>query len=201
MVNSACFDNVSQLPGERPFHIDTLAGLKQPGFDALAGAWLGQRGDAPAPDADTFDLLEIGQHLENATCIHVKDDKRATYKFVGPAICERLQTDPTGEDFAETLKHLPFDAMAAVWTGLSVPAGLHTIYRITYSSGKHTENQALYLPLISKSGGDNHLLSMQATGTTIRYKTGNPTSSVIKQTVAANWVDVGSGTPSTPLSR
>ncbi|WOF74996.1 PAS domain-containing protein [Parvibaculaceae bacterium PLY_AMNH_Bact1] len=201
MVNSARFDSVPHFLGERPFDIGSLATLKQPGFDALARAWLRQRGDAPAPDADTFDLLEIGQHLENATCINVKDDKRATYRFVGPAICERLQTDPTGKDFAESLKHLPFDAMSAVWMGLSVPAGLHTIYRITYSSGKHTENQSLYLPLISKSGGDNHLWSMQAMGTTIRYKTGNPTSSVIKQTVAANWVDVGSGTPSTPLSR
>lgn len=201
MVYSASFDNASQSPGERLFNIDTIATLNQPGFDALAKAWLHQRGDASAPDADTFDLLEIGQHLENAMCIQINGNNRAIYKFVGPAICERLQTDPTGEDFAESLKHLPFDAMAAVRMGLSMPVGLHTIYRITYGSGKHTENQSLYLPLISASGGDHHLLSMQAMGTTIHYETGDPASSVVKQTVAANWVDVGSGSPSPPLSR
>jgi len=190
---------MNQPISTQPSNLEELLALNQPPVDAMVNAWLRQRGTGLTPDADTFDLVEIGQHLENAVRLCVEKEDTIIFRFVGPAVCGRLQSDPTGTNFLEQMGHLPFDGAATVQAGLSKPAGFHVVYRITYKSGRHAENQALYLPLISRSSGCDHLLGMQTAGTTLGYERETPTSISDRKLVTACWVDLGAGVPAISL--
>lgn len=183
----------------QPSNLEELLALNQPTVNAMLNAWLRQRGTAVTPDADTFDLVEIGQHLENAVRLCVENKDTVTFRFVGPAVCDRLQSDPTGTNFLDQMGHMPFDGAATLHAGLAAPAGFHVVYRITYKSGRHAENQALYLPLISRTGACDHLLGMQTAGITLGYERENPAAISGRKLVTACWVDLGAGVPAMPL--
>jgi len=170
-----------------------------PGFAALVNAWTSQRSTALAPDADTFDLIEIARYLEEAVRLSVNGTDAAIFKFVGPAVCARLQGDPTGTNLFDYIRHLPIDAAGIIRQAFATPAGIYIVFEITYKSGRLARNRGLYLPLLSTTKGDNHLMGMQATGSTVKYDTASSTTVIATRLVQASWVDVGAGVPTIPL--
>jgi PAS domain len=199
MSSLDALESILQRTDRQVLHLDALCTPDQPGFTALANAWTGQRGTSLTPDADTFDLIEIGQCLENAVRLSVDDQKTATFRFVGPAVCARLQGDPTGLNLFDFIDHLPLDGPAILQSALETPAGLHVVYEMAYKSGRRTKNRGLYLPLLSKNNRCAQVFGMQAVGDITTYEADGSTHVAATELVSANWVDLGAGAPGDSL--
>jgi len=199
MSSLEALESMLQRTDRQVLHLDALGTRDQPGFAALANAWTSQRGTSLTPDADTFDLIEIGQCLENAVRLSVDDQKTATFRFVGPAVCARLQGDPTGMNLFDCIQHLPLDGPAILQSALETPAGLHVVYEMAYMSSRRTKNRGLYLPLLSKKNGCAQVFGMHAAGNTTNYVGEASTRVAATELVSANWIDLGAGVPANPL--
>ncbi len=199
MSLSDALENTTREPDAQGLCLAAIDAWDQPGFTALVKAWTSQRGTALTPAAETFDLVEIAQHLENAVRLSFDGPDAASFKFVGPAVCARLQGDPTGTNLFDYIRHLPVDGSAILQKIFAAPVGVHIVFQISYKSGRLAQNQGLYLPLISRQNGCNHLFGMQASGTTLTYESDGPSAVNATKLASAKWVALGAGIPAEPL--
>lgn len=182
-----------------PLHIHNIAELEQPSFDALAAAWLTHHESSDGAAENAFDIVVLGQLLNEGVLLDVHSTKSAIFRFVGPAVCRRLQGDPTGLDLMQLIEQFPFEVSGIIHEMLSTPTGLHAVYEMSYMSGRKSVNRGFYLPLMGTRGRPAQIIGMQAAGSTVAFDTQPLKTVVATKLQSLTWVDLGAGVSKLPL--
>ncbi len=188
-------DSANAIEHSEALCIHNTSTLGEPLFDALAEAWLAHQ---TSLEKYPFDIVVLGQRLEECILVDIQDAHSAVFRFVGPAICKRLQGDPTGLDLLLLIESFPFDVSRILHEMISKPVGLHAVYEMSYKSGRKAVNQGFYLPLIATDGRADQIIGMQSAGSTVMYDTEPSQAVVATKLIALTWVDVGVGVPTQP---
>jgi len=166
------------------------------GFSELFDYWNSLRADGDVPRADKFDLLALTQWLPNLMLLDIHGDGNVVGRFAGTAMVDRMGYDLTRQNVVLDQASVSRDrTMNAYNMVVSHPCGLSARYTNHYSSGRSGIIHTLYLPLQAPANGNARIVGLNHREADAGYAEPIERTESATDILAAEWVDLGFGTP------
>lgn len=148
------------------------------------------------PNASDFRPTEIARCLPDTAIHEIRSPDVVIYRLAGTGIAERMGHDPTGTNVLDLVATgLRQQAGRDLLEIFHRPCGLHLRYVNTYSSGRVTAIESLYLPLRPPAGAYPRVISVHAPEDVIEYTHPLDLSLIAETINDVIWIDLGFGTP------
>lgn len=148
------------------------------------------------PDVADFKPTAIARWLPDTTIAEICSPTAAYYRLAGTRVAERMGHDPTGVNMLDLVaENFRAEASRDLHEVVFRPCGLYILYENTYSSGRVSTIESLYLPLRPPASACPRIVAMHAPEETLDYRTPRRLSLLAATVREIVWIDIGFGTP------